>query len=345
MTLKSNSLYLHIGIHKTASTFLQTQFFSRLCDQEFFEKNDFIYNPPRLMELIESYLKGNIVNVDEIIQTYYLERRCGRILISSEGFCMHPFDLDWEFKCRKLKELFPAAIIILFIRNQIDWLESLYCQVAHSGRFLPAVDDFLNYRDSEFQASRDGIIRSVDVNKVNFSNLIGLYYDEFSSKNVHVFFYEDFKSRPDLILKRLELVLGVHRTGEIGVSNIVHRSYSVRAMRLVRFLSKKGIVIKATIEKPMRYLDIWKEDLFSIKNFGVIPIVVINKIYRLVRFKRHIWFRWFVQNFFDRFFGYEKYRFTGSMRKILEDKFQSDNTELRRLLGRVPYDGLNSDSD
>jgi len=44
----NNEVYIHIGMHKTATTFLQQRVFS------FYDKNDILYNPPEILD----YLNG-----------------------------------------------------------------------------------------------------------------------------------------------------------------------------------------------------------------------------------------------------------------------------------------------
>lgn len=114
-----SNVILHIGMHKTGTTFLQKSFFPKLSNTFYAHNNEFFV--PWKEQL---YLKPD------------------HMLLSYEGFSGFPWknqqrDRGWldSFYCNinQLKIFFPDATIIIFFRKQGDLLASLYKQYLNEG--------------------------------------------------------------------------------------------------------------------------------------------------------------------------------------------------------------------
>ena len=104
---------LHVGMHKTATTFLQAEIFPKL-------KN---------VNLIHKFELGSKLYEDKLN------------IISNEGFSgksYHPFtNADERFiKADRLHAMFPDAFILIGVRNPTSWHKSLYSQYLKRGGIL-----------------------------------------------------------------------------------------------------------------------------------------------------------------------------------------------------------------
>lgn len=121
------NIYLHIGLHKTATKFLQVDFFPQL--------EGFYYIPKHLYErdlcdalLNTDYLvfKDRIPAIRDRIAE--LSHQNDKVILSNELFSGHPFfRYSSRYSClQKLKDLYPNAKIILSLRGQRGMIDSLY---------------------------------------------------------------------------------------------------------------------------------------------------------------------------------------------------------------------------
>ena len=114
-------IYFHIGLPRTATTWLQ---------QEFFPKLD--------LKLVLLH-KGK-----PRIPT------SGKVLVSYEGLCgdfRYPVQLRY-FMLHGIKKLYPNAKIIICIRNKKSFIDSLYHQGVKSGIVWERKKDWLKIRDN-----------------------------------------------------------------------------------------------------------------------------------------------------------------------------------------------------
>lgn len=143
-------LYLHVGLHKTGTTYLQECVFPK-------------------MNSINLMMNGRLR--DEIMKPLVN----GNFLISNEGLCGVPWGVyNDRFRCwnfddrragyfdtfcmsmRKLQALFPNARLVLGIREHQRWVTSLYKQYLHEGG-TKCFRDFFSAENGR------GILRIVDV--------------------------------------------------------------------------------------------------------------------------------------------------------------------------------------
>ena len=123
-----NKIILHIGLHKTGTTFLQNHIFPRL-------KNT-------------NYFRGwhglrNITNKNH-----------KNILISDEKFSGDPFNLNYieSFKNNidNLHMLCPKATVLISVRHPKEWILSLYKQYIHQGG-INYPDQFFDLENGHFK--------------------------------------------------------------------------------------------------------------------------------------------------------------------------------------------------
>ena len=225
---------LHIGLPKTATSTIQTglsgfnqitnigkKYPWRTPEYDSIEQNEFwrakAHQPESEydVEVVRSKLRSILNDSDE------------PIFISNEDLSYQTYQ-DNLVKLRRLKELFPEAEIILFIRNQVSWLKSYYSMLPQSP-FIPVIGN----KHLTFDQWIDLCFKHY-----NYSHLPGLNYLKLMENieslfgNVQIFIFEEFvkskskfaqylSSNLDLDLKEVTSKLE-ERTNTATDAKVVH---------------------------------------------------------------------------------------------------------------------------
>nr|VFJ62235.1 MAG: hypothetical protein BECKDK2373C_GA0170839_10957 [Candidatus Kentron sp. DK] len=246
--MNRGKVYLHVGLQKTASTFLQKELFPYMAGVSYVGRpytqendafnslqyaDDSLYSYDALAKEIE-LIKKNIGNAP--------------LLISDEMFSGYPLYgmINRGIIAHRLGALIPEAEVILFLRGQADLIESLYNQYVKIGFFSNDLDDSFLYKHGSgfsYQAWHDGKREWTYQNRrfrhlslfsgshFLYSKLLSLYESCFSK--VHIFLYEDFKYNPEENLARLEHILSAKIPQPLqGKKNTVNPSLNEEKLRL-----------------------------------------------------------------------------------------------------------------
>src|SRR5690606_1735922 len=125
--MREKRVFLHIGLHKTASTFLQDLLFPSLHGVVYISRPFTILNDH--FNCLQ-YADDSLYDEKEI-KLFFEEIDFDKLLISDENFCGKPVSLGYSNRsmiAKRLHSLFPDAEVIIFLRNQLDLLYSLYNQ-------------------------------------------------------------------------------------------------------------------------------------------------------------------------------------------------------------------------
>lgn len=229
---KTLKYVIHVGIHKTASTFLQRRFFPaikgiRFCEGQrthkrfmryLIDTDDLEFSQFTAMELFEN----DSASVAPAPAT----------LLSDEQLYGSAWDGCALRKriCDRLVTLFPEAQIVVVLRNQFDLLQSLYLQYvktggsAHWRDFLHAKVHPLIISDAYFK----------------YGNYIAYLMKLFGNDRVTVLLYEDLKSDPIAYLNRWCDILGVEQNSwdQSILRCKENRSISPLVVPMMRFVNK-----------------------------------------------------------------------------------------------------------
>jgi len=166
---KDGNLYIHIGLHKTGTTFLQQEVFPKLKNVNYISK----YNRQGSLHLITTKFskdKINLFSEEHLTRQNYLDD--GQASMSEIA--------------KRIHKLFPEAKIILTLRNKDDWLKSLYNQYART-RGLKSFEEWYN-----------DVFDKEDLNFEKFVKLLNDLFDD-----VLVLEYELLKKDSDLFVKKI----------------------------------------------------------------------------------------------------------------------------------------------
>lgn len=274
---------IHIGLHKTGTTYLQrcvfpylpgyvcltrpyTQFnraFNRLQHAD-----DSCYDESELKTELEAFRGSNLIISDEALS--------GKQITFS--------DINKSMIARRLANACPDAEILLLLRDQVDNIASQYSSYVKMGGYLK-MSEFIhiprgNYTYGDYQKGEgsypskthtpyyDSNKSCIHVDSYKYSNLVELYRSLFSK--VHIFLYEDFRKNYDRAFDRMEDVFGCSVSGRIEKKvNVALSSKRLEARRLANHLrsSQNKYVVRAlefafysfTVGRNLNYRDETRE--------------------------------------------------------------------------------------
>lgn len=225
-------VYLHIGFHKTATTFLQERFFPVL------ENITYLGRPWRNKELHRLFLKYNFLgsldfdpnrfrsSFDQIAADLAVGPDAP-VVVSHES--LHSgsdwFGYNLETMAERIKAVFPDAKIILGIRNQTDYIESNYKSYVVLGGKL---------RFQEF-LYRSHVAQNCLLPKLKYDRALTCYWNRFGRENVSVYLLEDLKRDMNAVLSDISSYMNVAPPLRIEPSSVNPglTSASIRFLRIV----------------------------------------------------------------------------------------------------------------
>ncbi len=255
-------MFIHIGLPKTATTFLQTKIFP------YFSNTVLLSRPYTQQNKAFNQLQyaDDCYYNSETIKQEIAELSASNILISDEGLCglsvLGKSVVNRSLIARRFQEIFPNAEIILFLRGQESLLASAYNQAVKMG-YAETIQQYIWYPQKEYTYNnyqKDLATNQFRWNKntryYNFLSshihLIDLYYyelikiykDHFS--NVHVFLYEHLCQDPQAVIKELENILKDKITNAEShlLSEKVNVKFDGDKLKRTRAINKIKMIVK-----------------------------------------------------------------------------------------------------
>lgn len=235
--MKTKPLLLHIGYHKTATTWMQRKLFDpkygyrQILDHEEVWKH--IAGPHRLMfdhahakRMIDKKLE--FVNADEIP------------VISSEILSGHPFlggRESFDF-ANRLVQIYPDAKILISIRNQMNILPSVYMQYVLRGGTM--------HHEMFFSGTSSPGYVGFDPSHFQYHRLVHLYQNLFGSNAVHIITQESLRNELELALSKLAQFSGntIYRSmnpEDTRPSGESYPEYSVGVLRRINHVQSSTL--------------------------------------------------------------------------------------------------------
>lgn len=242
-------LFIHIGAHKTASTYIQN-FLAKHKDQ--LASASLCYDPdgPEIALNIKS-----IINKEKSVETLRSELRnkynginADHFLVSAEGFFGSEskgyFNIDKiSGILRQITKDFHTTIIA-FVRKQNTFIESLYHQQIKQGQ----VDTFDEY------------IQRIDIYAYKWNSLLKHYANNFGIENMYIFSYEDLLYNNKKTMESFFRVIGLDVTVQLENYPIANPSLSKKGLEIAR---RCNSILTDNEKEKLRY--------FLQKNFAKTP--------------------------------------------------------------------------
>lgn len=224
---------VHIGYHKTATTWFQARFYpfvknARYIPRDvvrraFLEDTAFKFDPERARETL-NIAPGETVTICEEGLSGYLHTGGLAGYLSKE-------------MAQRLKTVLPNADIVIFVRSQPSIIAASYSQYVKGGgtysirRYLFA-EDYL-------RGARGEIAKSPRFTFDHFEYwpLIAHYQQLFGKERVHVFPHEALRTEPGSFLTDYARRLGLEVEFDRVAHSTSNRSYGLPTLWIVRFLN------------------------------------------------------------------------------------------------------------
>ena len=206
------STIIHIGYPKTASSWLQEEFFPKIenctmiprkkIQHYFLDPGAFEFNVENVKKEFQAEKDKHLLLSDELL--------LGRLRPGGvKGFVTKEV-------ANRLYSVFPDAHIILFIRNQVDMIASTYLQYVRSGGNY-SIRKFMFPEDYEGSRSNRLILLGLDY--FLYHHVINYYKSLFGTEQVHVYLYEDLNKEPDEFLRKFTDKFNLQFNGLLPKSN------------------------------------------------------------------------------------------------------------------------------
>lgn len=215
-------LLIHIGYHKTATTFFQKQLFSSeqfnlldrlLVQNKILEPSPYGFDEDALNSWLEDILIADKINVISE------EELSGNIHCSGGGR-----SITYEMAERLAKIHVADVQIIIMLREQRSMVESCYRQYVKKGGTF----SFNNYFDSSKTGCRRFRFQGFSLEHFKYDDVVEHYQKNFGSKKIHCFLYEQFIDDKKKFLSKLKQLIGfeknieqinLHKKENSGLSN------------------------------------------------------------------------------------------------------------------------------
>ena len=240
---------VHIGYHKTATTWFQKSIWPSLTSHDWIPRKvtqEALLNPP-----------GMHFDPAEARHVLELDSRAKPVVLSEENLSGYIHNgglhgLVGPEMARRIQAVLPDACIVVFIRNQPDVIRASYSQyVAGGGTY--GLDKYLHTYENVYGALRAPFkAPAFEWEHFEYDRLISLYDRTFGRENVFVYPYEWLK-QPDRLFERLEADLGIRFPEGIAEkrgANVSHSEKGMNALRVANRFTRQSVANKDWVMDP-----------------------------------------------------------------------------------------------
>ncbi len=258
--MSAKRIVLHVGLHKTATTFLQERVFPNLPGVRFVHP---LHTPQPNTGPIERFMldvffrNAACIDLDghrAAIGAWLDRVEQPTVLISSEAIVGWPIENHSNLanNSELLQAMFPDARVILVVRRQDKWLESAYAQLLKAG-FSTSIERTINWNPHtrEFESYNVGLYKgpNLDARDLDWAAFDRHYRRRFGEQAVLTLPFELFAEDAPAFLRTLYAFLGLPE-GEgpqPDTRERVNERWSPLAAGLAKLVNKVPMPIKRAI--------------------------------------------------------------------------------------------------
>lgn len=248
MASQTSAAIVHVGYHKTASTWFQNAVYPRVANRRYIARR----------RVVEAFLADPAFHFDAARARERLGLAPGEtgVILCEEELSGslhtggHAGFLSKEMP-RRIAEVLPEARIVLVIRRQPEMIASCYLQYVRAGgtygpeRYLFPERHFPGDLGRPHKAPRFSFAH------FEYLPLISAYQRTFGPERVHVFLYEALQADPSRFLadfgRRLGLAVDAGRTDTAARYNASYGMAAVRLARVLNLFTAKKVVHKTCL--------------------------------------------------------------------------------------------------
>lgn len=260
---------VHIGYHKTATNWFQRNYYPNVRNyhyvhrkkvrRAFLSDSGLKFDPERAARALEvESLDGLILCEEELSGNIHTGGLFGCLTKELAG---------------RIHRVLPEAEIVIFIRNQVDMVASVYKQYVKEGGTYSVNRYLFPYRylpQSGFQPAKAPLF---SFDHFDYQALVNLYRKHFGPEHVHVFLYEEFSRDNQAFIKRYAQRFGF----EVNLNDVPRTRPNPSFGRLVLPIAK--------VLNRLSYRDVlYKRYLFHVPGMYKVRGVVLKRLNRLPGF-------------------------------------------------------------
>ena len=221
-------ILIHVGPHKTATTFLQENIFKDDCGfQPVASRREILFE--LILASPDEFPSGEFIsNINSRVEDA-LER--GLVPILSDEFFYSVYEPNQMLRvaiANRLKEIAPNARILMGVREQRSHLMSLYREYIRAGG-RASIDMFLLRPD-------EAVSPIFDLRGLRFDVSLKHYGDLFGEDNVCVLPFELLKADADAYLQNLFDFCGISSDKEVSITQ-ARRGFNMAVLRWQRWFN------------------------------------------------------------------------------------------------------------
>jgi len=276
----TNGITIHIGMPKSASTFLQESIWKQ--DERILSclpgTSNRSFSVPTdemrpiavqmgevltdIMRLEDHKYDMNHHLFSDVAKSFQESNRFK--LISNEGLaCANYAPYAWNSRsiiATRLASLFPKAKILIIIRNQKEFFPSWFVQMKNTGQNLTRQHTFIEMLEDQIELEKMGISSLWGL--CDYDELYSAYAKAFGAESVHVIPYELLKDNAQEFMYRVNDIVGLagnQQTNDTDkASSVVVNARHSRLSMWVKKMGRKHPSVKQVIP------DLAKEALLKI---------------------------------------------------------------------------------
>jgi hypothetical protein len=225
---------VHIGYHKTATNWFQRVFYPSVKNYRYVKRKTvrkaFLFPDAFCFDPEEA--RRGLFGISKQPPILCEEELSGNIHTGGHGGC---FSKD---VAERLLKTLPNARIVIFIRNQVDMIASVYLQYIKEGG---------THRPKRYLFPRQHLSPSgfspyhtplFSFDHFRYRPLIEHYQDLFGPSRVHVFAYETFKADNRGFVKQLAERFDLEVDFSLVDYSLSNKSYTARTLALARMINR-----------------------------------------------------------------------------------------------------------
>lgn len=231
------NIAFHLGLHKTASTWFQQEYFAKHPDIVLLNNASEPWND----EIVSYLVKTSYGEFDA--EYYYKlviskeKKDCNKVyIISAERLSGHPYSgaYDRQLIITRINKAFSNAKIFIFYRDQVQLIDSVYKQLISEG-YTGSINDMLS------MDSWKKPFFNMDIYKYDL--MLKNYLEVFEFNSIGLFNYDLFRENKLQVLNELNEFLGINHMDNLQViegviTNKSYNSYSILLMRFLNYFNK-----------------------------------------------------------------------------------------------------------
>jgi hypothetical protein len=258
--ITDKSVTIHVGLHKTATTFLQERLFPALPGIRFVHPLHVPRDDDGPVEkfVLECFFRnGACIDMQrhERDITSWLETVDeGHVLISSEAIVGWPTENHGNLRVNAdlLHEMFPTAKICLVTRRQDKWVDSAIAQAYRSG-LATTPERYLNYRDGAFGRCNIGLYHgpNVDARDLSWDAFDRYYRRVFGADAVLTLPFERFVNDAAGFLAQFFTFFNIDPCELPETSEQINRRWSPRGVAVAKLVNHVPMPIQRFIRDKL----------------------------------------------------------------------------------------------